>query len=304
LGRVSRPGVEGTIGIEGLIEGKLTGADDVQRVREWVAFAKTHGLCFSLEVDGSSFSLLADTGSLAVARLGGDAAGTVRRALLQLARAFEDVASAGLFSTLRSREFRPGTEVQTLYVFRTGGEVLAQERCVDAETVSPARPRTRRETVRLVLLGLLVFAVVIGVSTLFVDYGALFTQVTGAALPIDAEKIEIRRGALREYLEVEAIRARRLKSGFEVTLRISRGAAYPKDGAALGRALRDVAGYYERRLCLEAIARGYARCEFFDEKGAYLGFFDTRIDLAGTKSATVQVLVAGRTRPARIVLRY
>ncbi|MFV1959794.1 MAG: hypothetical protein ACC662_10325, partial [Planctomycetota bacterium] len=87
---------EGTFVLDGLIEGHLpASADAVDRLRRWVDLMRKLGLEVELEVDGGSFSLLANESKTQVSRLGPDPAFPVRDAIEQLVASLDDPAAAG-----------------------------------------------------------------------------------------------------------------------------------------------------------------------------------------------------------------
>ena len=101
--------IEGTFVLDGLIEGSLYGMGDAREMlREWVESAAADGVRLNMQFDGDTFSLLADTRPVAVARFGGAPSGAIRELLGGLLRIFPPSERAHVFSTLRSTEYRPG----------------------------------------------------------------------------------------------------------------------------------------------------------------------------------------------------
>src|SRR5215207_4149771 len=116
----------GTFMLDGLVQGPVPpGADALER---WVAQAAQASLRLSLEIDGSRFSLLADNTAMPTARTGKDGLAAAMTHALEALLALYPGGRATLYSTLRSREFRPGAEVQTLYAINGDGTVTAQSR--------------------------------------------------------------------------------------------------------------------------------------------------------------------------------
>ena len=93
-----------------------------KQLQEWTTFVARLGPRFSLEMRGGAFTLLPDTKPVAVLGLGDDPSEAMRQALDQLAGLFAGYERTQLFSTLRSSEYRPGREVQSMYTI-AGGQV-------------------------------------------------------------------------------------------------------------------------------------------------------------------------------------
>src|SRR6185295_4506229 len=77
--------IEGTLIIDGLIEGKipaLPGAED--KLRAWVNFARSAGLEFNLNIDGNSFSLLADNSPRPAAKFAPEPSEIISSALSEM----------------------------------------------------------------------------------------------------------------------------------------------------------------------------------------------------------------------------
>ena len=81
--------IEGTFALDGLIEGKIPErADAKDLLHEWIEFAAKAKLKFSLELEGTSFSLLADNNPVQVAKLEAPPDEAVANALTELLRIF------------------------------------------------------------------------------------------------------------------------------------------------------------------------------------------------------------------------
>lgn len=302
---MSHSNVEGTFRLDGLIEGRVPAEGGVERLKEWVALARKTGLRFSLEVEGDSFSLLGEPDPVSAEGLAPKPAKAVQQALEQLARAFTADEATQLFSTLRSSEFAPGIEVQTVYAFQPGGGVEFREREVETETVAPIGPLTRKELVKRIGLGVLVFLAIFGISAIFVDYKALLGELTEAAMPVDESSLGLDATAFERWFVIEKVEARRIKGGHEFALTLKRTEQFPTGEELFEREYREAGSDYRRRLALDALARGYLRCEFYDAEDAFLGFGLARVaDLRRAATIRIVVPLPKRVRPHRIVLRY
>ncbi|KKL19207.1 hypothetical protein LCGC14_2467780, partial [marine sediment metagenome] len=117
-------GTEGTLILDGLIEGRLPERAEPERLlREWVRSAGSAGLHFSLTFDGPNFSLLAEKTPIPVEDLAPNPPDRISAALEELLKAFDPKQRTGLFSTLRSTEYRKGEAVQVVYGIGAGGTV-------------------------------------------------------------------------------------------------------------------------------------------------------------------------------------
>ena len=314
-GRVGDPGlprrgevvserIEGTITLDGLVEGRLPPDPDFPaRLGDWVRLMAKMGLKVELEIEGSSFNLLANPVQCSVDRLGGDATSQIRSAVEQLAQAFPDSSEAQLFSTLRSVEYAPSEEIQTVYVLRPDGTVEAQQRSLQATTTPPTPPPSPRERLRVLLGGLAVVAIVFGVSAIFVDYGSMFRSFWHRVVPIDAEAIEVDASRYAAYFEVTA--RERGEGGQSVRLTLKRTADYPTSDAQLAVAYARQDLTFRDRLALDALARGYVTFEVLGEDGTFLGGSVLRVRrLAEEEETTLVVPVPRDPRPHQIVLTW
>jgi hypothetical protein len=295
---------EGTLVLSGILEGKLPGGAEFEdRLRQWIEFANSLGLAFHLELEGNSYSILADSKPLPVEAIGPDPAEKVAAALGELLKVFGDDERRQVFSTIRSVEYRKGQEVQTLFHVGPDGDVRMRERTVEADT-SPAQHRlTRREKIRIGAIGLVVALAVFGVSSLFVEYRALFARVAEGITPLRAEALEIDTSTFRSYFRVGK---KTIESGGKaLRLTLTRTDAYPKSDQELARLIGEAQENLARRLAAEALASGYVRCEVFDKQGRFLGFEMQRIaGLRQGPSADLVLPLPTKQRPARIVITY
>src|SRR5436190_306668 len=115
----------GTFMLDGLVQGPVP---DPAALQAWVTQAARASLGFSLEIEGGRFSLLADNATVPTARMDKPGLTTGMTQALEALLALYPGGRATLYSTIRSREFRPGAEVQTLYIINPDGTISAQSR--------------------------------------------------------------------------------------------------------------------------------------------------------------------------------
>ena len=256
--------LEGTFVAGGLLEGPLPenpGAE--QRLREWHKLMQSAGLAFSLEIENGSFSLLAHEDPAPVRALSGPLAEVVKSGLEQLLPLFSEHARSQISSTLRTTEFRHGTELQTVYALRQG-KVEMQSRVVAAETFAPTPPLSGRQRTVRALVGLAIAASGLFAASFFVNFRTLFHQAVEAVTPLDAEKLALDASAFKSYLVAGPLE--KTRDGQALVLHLKRAEKYPLKESDFQAALSQNPAL-SNRLALEAIAKGYLRCELFTENG-------------------------------------
>lgn len=294
--------IEGTFALDGLIEGRIPErADAKDLLHEWIGFAAKAKLKFSLELEGNSFSLLADNSPIQVAKLEAAPDEAVANALTELLRIFPAAERRHVISTIRTVEYGKGTEVQTVYAVGPDGAVQSRQRTVDAKTTPAPRQLTVREKFRIAAIGLVIALLVLSISSIFVDYRAALNSIIDAVRGFDPGAVEVEAGGFQDYLAVENKEAQR--GGKELILTLKRTEAFPVKEADLQRLLDGAGKSIPARMTLEALARGYVHCEYFDKKNELLGFTEQRIS-GLRENETIKLVLplpAGR-RLARVVI--
>jgi len=296
--------VEGTIIVEGMVEGTLPGVDSPETwLRDWVSLASQAGFRFSLEIEGGRFSLLADETPLSAARIGPDPADTLREALATFFSGIPQADRGSVFSTVRSVEFKPGTETQTLYTANPDGTVSVEQRTLQTQTVSPEKPLTREQKLMGALIAVGVLSVVLVVLALTGVLQSVARDFWRAVVPLDTAVIEVDTSAYGGRLGSGEVKVAPGGQRMLVVV-IERGDDYPESPADLEKALAEAANIGER-LALEALAKGYIRCEVFDAKGKFYAQKSCRVKaLATDDKVEVLVPLPRRERPDRIVVTY
>src|SRR6185436_20015244 len=132
--------VEGTIVLDGLVQGRVPDDSDIQsQLEEWVRLVGKLGLVFNLEVRDGRFSLLPDNRPVPTKLLGDPPEHALEQAIQQLAEVFGAADRPHLFSTLRTSNYRKGEEVQTAFTI-VQGLLHLQSRTLPADTVAPPEP--------------------------------------------------------------------------------------------------------------------------------------------------------------------
>jgi len=296
--------VEGTIILDGLLEGPLVSPQVEDDLRDWVARAADRGLHFSLSVDGGTFSLLAANRPVPADRLGAEPAETIEEALRDLQSLLPPEAKRGLFSTLRSTEYAQGRETQTLYVLGPDGAFRRGQRTIEAETSAPPQPLTRKEKLKMAGMGLAVAALALLASSLFVDYPALYRSAVEGFTPLNPEGVKVETGPFADYFTVEKKAASSDAKAVLLTLKRTKG--FPLTADDCQRLLDGEAGKkLASRLAVESLAQGYVRCEMFGKDNAFLGAAMARVaPLREKETCEVAIPLPANHRPTRIVIGY
>jgi len=268
--------IEGTFYLDGLIEGRMPDAPETaDRLEEWVRFAAGVKLKFSLEIDGGSFNILADNTPLAVDAMEEDPAQVISQALDELLKVFPSDRRSQVLSTVRSVEFRKDAEVQTLYIVGPDGTIDTRERTLEARTKAPPQKLTGKDRLRLAGIGLVIAVLIFLVSAIFVDYGEVLGPLIKGFTPFDVKTLKVDATAFQEYFTVEKTELK--PGGKAVILTLKRTKTYPLTDADFEKLLAEKKSL-RGRLTLDALARGYVRCEYFGGKdNRFLSFIPRRI---------------------------
>jgi hypothetical protein len=297
--------VEGTLILDGLIEGAPPSLPEVEDdVYDWAHRVKQLGFPLSLVIEGNSLSLLAEKRPLLITELPGGAASpgeAIEAALNSLLEIFSPQERTALMSTIRSTEFRPGTEVQTIYAISPDGTIDTRQRIIDVETTPPPEQLSRGQIIRMSVFGgavaLVLLALTAGVIHLVSPefWPNLFNRVK----PLDTEELQIDVEAYAPYFTIEGVETK----GRHLAIRLKRNQAFPTTHAqrvALNETAR-ISPDYRQRLAADAVLRGYVTVEIFSPAGKYLSTHSVRI--AGLADAEVLELflpLPKEDRPARV----
>lgn len=291
--------IEGKISFAGLLEGRLAGKPGLEaRLQAWVREAADAGLAFDLKIDGDMFSLMPGSGLVEARVLGPEPHEALARALTSLMQSLPAECRAEAFSTLRSTEIRPGCEVQGVYVLADGGRVEARTRDVDATTSPRVQPATFARRARMALVAVLMVGVVIGIASLFVDWGAVLGRLANEVAPLGRDEVSVDLSRFSPWLELESHEVQR--GSRAVTLVVRMKAGVPGGPYTSEPVPPDLPS----RFAWEALYNGYVRAEIFSRTGEFLGCTDIRVPIRPEEpTARLVVTVPRDPRPARIVLR-
>jgi hypothetical protein len=295
--------VEGTLIIKGMAEGRIPDRPDVEkRMKEWVKFAESLGLRFHLELEGGSFSLLADAAPIQLGDIEADLTTRTADALREFLKVFTPDERRAVFSTIRSSEYKKDSETQTLFNIGPDGDIQVRQRTVEAETAAPPRQLTLKEKLRYGIVGLGVALLIFAISAFFVDYGALFNQAVEQIKPFRPGELRVDPGPFRSFFTVEKIAA--TSDGRAMLLTLRRTDRFPRSESAIESLASESQDSVTSRLRAEALARGYVRFEMFDARGEFLGHTMQRISGLSSDTTATLVLPLPQRHPARMRITY
>jgi hypothetical protein len=262
--------IEGTFFLDGLIQGKLPGKPDAAvSLREWVDSARAAGIRFHLEQEGQSFNLLADNRPAAVATLGPTGIVAVGDKLQDLLDLCGPESLASMVSTVRSTEYRPNAQVQTLYVFGPDGQVHSREQMTPINTTPPTPPVTVKQRVKMALIALVVIVGLFAVLSLFLPIPQMIHEAVGGLTPVDVKQINFDRGRYADFIEVGQPEKVTVNRETRLAIKLKRTAKFPTTQGDFD-SLAKSAGTVQDRLAAEALVRGYITVRlFYDDQADY-----------------------------------
>jgi hypothetical protein len=267
--------IEGAIVFDGLLEGKSPAGDFERTARDWMQSLEAFGVRFNLEASGRAFSLLPYSEPVSAGAFGDSPEDDFRELLDRLVRAIGPFAHGQIFSTLRSVRFRPKKDVRALYFVAADGSVRVRVETVAVETPHTPRPLAARRRSATILFGLALGAMALGLTAWIIDLGRRpggFLH-PHAALPIEAVVVDLQ--PLERFLLLAG--RRETENGRGVVLTLQRTDDYPRDDASAALAIREAGTSVSQRLAVEALVRGYVRCELFDGDGNFLRSAEYRV---------------------------
>lgn len=267
--------------LEGLLEGTtVDGGDWLEGLRAWRA-----PTAFPADLDisarGNRFSILFAPRENARGDDGSEAG--IAGALADLLNCAPPGSIGSLTSSVRSTRTTPAASILTVYQVDDSGAVRTVQREAEPPP-APAPPtlvqrlrlRLRQWPVTLGLLAAVAFALWQVAPVRSTVQGSL-----GLAPPVPT----LAGSAFERYLKAEVL------PGPPQALRLARLPAYPRDPAALDAAAASAKGLHGM-LALSALARGYIRCEWYDDSGRFLYGVDLRVRELETRETMTLALPA------------
>jgi hypothetical protein len=265
----------------------------------WIESAKSAGLHFHLSTDGPGFALVTDPAVRPTSRLpSGDLAKLVEDALEAVVSLVPEASRRGLFSTVRSEEFRSGLAIQVVYAIRPDGRIASQRREVAVETAEP-RPELTLASVRRMLKPLAALLAVALVASFFlVDYRKLFTTARERVSPLAKEEVSIDLSAAGKLLELELTAVDSSRSALRFHLK--RGADWDR---ALASSPKESLASWPEFAARLAVQQGRMTVEFLDKEGGLLGNGSLQFgELHRKPESDVEMIVRFSGRLSKIII--
>lgn len=296
---------EGTIVFEGLVEGPLGGDTEiVEKLREWVASMKSIGVSFDLDTNAGRFSLMPDDKPIFVTKLEVTMDQAMTQAMEQLIAIFPPSDQPSLYSTLRCSEYKKNEAIQTVFVVNPDGGVDVETRTATIETVETPQPIPLKERIRSAIIGLALAVIVLGVSSFFVDYKAMFGQVADKIEPTQAEDITLELGTFGEFYAVTDKKVDAKRNIFIIQLTPT--ALHPQTDTLWNALYEDAGNDVKKRLTIESIVRGEYKFQLFDDDGKFIGSIAHSLYQThdGKMPLTVALQMPRKTRVGKVKLTF
>lgn len=260
--------VEGTYFTDGMLQGRVPDDRNFEKnVRQWLDSQRKSGLRFDFTIDGGSFNLLADDKPNPSRNFSPDGVQE------HLAAAFQKLIELSppndrlqLMSTLRSVEYRPGAEIQTLYIITPPGKIIAKQRTLDAETVAPPPELTLASRLKLIAIGLAFAAILLLAFGFFVDWKTWLFEPAKELVPVKLEEIVLDAQAFEGFLVFEKRALDKQRRGLRLLAK-----AGPDWQTAMDSQPSDL-NSWPRFLAVASVKKGLLRCDFYDRKGEFIAF--------------------------------
>ena len=264
------PKLEGTFHLDGLVEGAIFSEDNEQFIRSFVQHASAAGVKFHLSIDGGRFSLLADTAPIELPAQAPSAQVVISDALEVLLQNYAPEEIPRLMSTLRSIEYIPGHEIQSLYGIHPRGKISVEQRRIKVPTITPAAPPDWRYRIKEAGILAAVLCVLFGISAFFVPYRDIVRNFVENAKPFRIEQVKIDQAdSYARFFQVEAILINKKTKTFEIACKCLTD--FPKDEQRLNEMWKSSQDSVGQKLALEALARNYLRCEIYNRQDVFSG---------------------------------
>ena len=221
---------ENTYRLEGLIQGPLPpGPDGLSVIKKLTADFNRNGLRLSACFDDSQFKLTAENVTRDTEEIHPlEVDLMVHHALEKLLAAYPTELRMQIFSTLRSREYRPDLEVQSVYLVIYPGQVKVERREVAAEVAPRPAPLSVKNQFAYIAAAVGILAFLGWASTSLVEYRDLGEQKLSTLRGTRVEDLRVDDKSLVGFVRiVETDIAKQPESVIILTLR--KGTKWPDD---------------------------------------------------------------------------
>lgn len=263
------PKIEGMFYLDGLLEGPLFSADDENIIHDFVKQARSAGFKFNVSINAGRFSLLTVTQPIKVESGVESADVQVAKCLNGLLSNYSPEECMQLMSTLRSVEYVPGREIQTIYGIKPNGTIVSEQRTISAYTITPARGLGWQYKLKLAIILVIALFLVISASAFFLPYHEMARSLLDKAGPVEIQQIEIDADLYKNFFQVERLEFDSDKGVIRILCIPLE--AYPSTEVEFNELWKSSVESLSQRLVVEALMRNCVRCELFDHNGNFRG---------------------------------
>jgi hypothetical protein len=262
--------LEGTFCLEGMFEGPWRREDDLP-VSRWGRETASHGISFHAEVSSGTFSIVPSPGYFGVPQ-----SLDLKTQLEEALNNFLDILPAedaeASFSTIRSVEYQPGKEIQTVYAIGPSRRIQAQQRSLDATTTAPPKELTGKALGIRAAIALACVAVIIAGTMPFVPYKRLLSRMKSNMVPVKSKDVTVELGHFDGVLKLRDIK---ISKGV-VTVTLDFSACPDTSDESLSKVWKESTEMREK-LAMEALFKGQLLCKCFNTEGKLIGKYTVEL---------------------------
>ena len=221
---------ENTYRLEGLIQGPLPpGPEGRVVIEKLAADFNRNGLRLTSLFDDCQFTLTAENVTRDTEEIHPlEVDLMVHHALEKLLGAYPQELRMQIFSTLRSREYRPNLEVQSIYLVIFPGQVKVERREVTAEVEPRPAPLSAKNQFGYLLAAVGILALLGWVSTSLVEYRDLGEQKLSTLRGTRLEDLKVDDKSLIDFVRVVDVDLEKPPASF-IVLTLRKGTKWPDD---------------------------------------------------------------------------
>ena len=221
---------ENTYRLEGLIQGPLPpGPDGLTVIKKLTADFNRNGLRLSACFDDSQFKLTAENVTRDTEEIHPlEVDLMVHHALEKLLAAYPADLRMQIFSTLRSREYRPDLEVQSVYLVIYPGQVKVERREVAAEVAPRPAPLSVKNQFAYIAAAVGILALLGWASTILVEYRDLGEQKLSTLRGTRVEDLRVDDKTIQDFVRIVDVDVEKAPASF-IVLTLRKGTKWPDD---------------------------------------------------------------------------
>ena len=221
---------ENTYRLEGLIQGPLPpGPEGRVVIEKLAADFNRNGLRLTSLFDDCQFTLTAENVTRDTEEIHPlEVDLMVHHALEKLLGAYPQELRMQIFSTLRSREYRPNLEVQSIYLVIFPGQVKVERREVTAEVEPRPAPLSAKNQFGYLVAAVGILALLGWASTSLVEYRDLGEQKLSTLRGTRLEDLKVDDKSLIDFVRVVDVDLEKPPASF-IVLTLRKGTKWPDD---------------------------------------------------------------------------